>query len=111
MFSQIRILQESLTNDLLSDHEEGVLCQAGSQRILDLLLQNGFTLKDQTTEDEKSVWTLVQNGGGDSEQPVHPDNPNDENAADAGGEDQGGDDEGEHKEGGGEEEEEEQANE
>ncbi len=102
MFSQIRILQESLTNDLLSDHEDGVLCQAGSQRILDILLQNGFTLKDQTTEDEKTLWTVVQSDGGDSEQPVHPDN-----AADAGNEDQGGDDEGEQKD----EEEEEEANE
>ncbi|CAF1061913.1 unnamed protein product [Adineta steineri] len=99
----IRILQDTLTNELLSDHDEGVLCQDGSQRILDILLQHGFVLENQTTEDDKTVWTLVQNGdGNDSEHPVQPPNPDatadNENEGDAAdGEQGGGDEEGENK--------------
>jgi hypothetical protein len=97
--SQIRILQENLTNDFLSDHEEGVLCQDAPQRILDILRQNGFTLKNQTNDDQKTLWTVVKNGGSNTEHSDEP-NPtsNDDNEADAEGEDQGGDDEGENKE-------------
>ncbi len=109
-FSQIHILQEALTNDLIPDHEEGVLCQDGPQHILDILQQNGFTLQNQTNDEQKALWTVAQNGGGgggDTEQPDEPTpTTNDDNEADAQGENQGGGaDEGENKEGGGEEEE------
>ncbi|CAF3319090.1 unnamed protein product [Rotaria socialis] len=107
----IRILQESLTNDLLSDHAEGVLCQESSQRVLDILSQNGFTLQNETNEGDKTLWTVAKESGDDSEQPVVPQDadstPNDGNQADADAGDNGGDDEPGNKEeeGGAEEEE------
>ncbi|CAF2420174.1 unnamed protein product [Rotaria sp. Silwood2] len=116
----IRILQENLTNDLLSDHEQGVLCQENSQRILDILRQNGFTLQNQTNKDDKTLWIVAQDGGNNSEQPVAPPDsntiPNDGNDANADGEDHGGNNEAgnkeeeeeEEEEGGQEEDEEEQ---
>ncbi|CAF1462490.1 unnamed protein product [Rotaria magnacalcarata] len=110
----IRILQESLTNDLLSDHADGVLCQESSQRVLDILSQNGFTLQNETNEDDKTLWTVAKESGGDSEQPVAPQDadstPNDGNQADADAGDNGGDGEAGNKEeeGGGEEEQQQQ---
>ncbi|CAF0828655.1 unnamed protein product [Rotaria sp. Silwood1] len=98
----IRILQDSLTNDLLSDHEQGVLCQENPQRILDILRQNGYTLQNQTNEDDKTLWVVSQGGGNNNEQPVNPPDsntrPNDGNDADADGEGHGGDDEAGNKE-------------
>ncbi len=105
---QIRILQEALTNDLLSDNEEGVLCQDTPQRILDILKQNGFTLQNQTNDEQKTLWTVIQNGGDEGNNTEQPDesNPaaNDDNEADAEGEGQGG---GDDEDGNKEEEEEE----
>ncbi|CAF5177539.1 unnamed protein product, partial [Rotaria magnacalcarata] len=110
----IRTLQENFSNDRLSDHAEGVLCEDAPQRVLDVLRRNGFSLQKQTTGDQKALWTLVQSGGGGSHdgghQPVPPPapqpTPSDENEGDAGGEENneegGGEGEGE-----GEEEEEE----
>ncbi|CAF3457274.1 unnamed protein product, partial [Rotaria sp. Silwood2] len=111
----IRTLQENISNDLLSDHEEGVLCQDGPQRILDVLRRNGFTLQKQTTDHNKALWTLIQSGGsshGGDHQPVpppapHP-TPTGEEDEDAGREEQGEDDNKEGEEG--EQEEEEEAN-
>jgi hypothetical protein len=78
---------------LLSDHGEGVLCQANPESILEILLQHGFTLQNQTNEDDKAVWTVAKNGG-NNEQSDEPNPPsNDDNEADADAEDQGGDDE------------------
>ena len=79
LFLKIRILQENISNDLLSDHEEGVLCQDDPQRILDVLRQNGFTLQTQTNGDDKASWTLEQtngNSGDEGHQPVQPPAPN-----------------------------------
>ncbi len=109
---QIRTLQENISNDLLSDHAEGVLCQEGPQRVLDVLRRNGFTLQKQTTDSNKALWTLVQSGGssgGDGgHHPVPPPapqpTPSGDNDADAGAEDEG---ENNEEEGGGEDEEEE----
>ncbi|CAM4788966.1 unnamed protein product [Rotaria magnacalcarata] len=112
----IRTLQENFSNDRLSDHAEGVLCEDAPQRVLDVLRRNGFSLQKQTTGDQKALWTLVQSGGGGGgshdggHQPVPPPapqpTPSDENEGDAGGEENneegGGEGEGE-----GEEEEEE----
>ncbi len=78
---------------MLSDHGEGVLCQANPESILEILLQHGFTLQNQTNEDDKAVWTVAKNGG-NNEQSDEPNPPsNDDNEADADAEDQGGDDE------------------
>ncbi|CAF1541091.1 unnamed protein product [Rotaria sp. Silwood1] len=75
----IRTLQENISNDLLSDHAEGVLCQDSPQRILDVLRRNGFTLQKQTTDHNKALWTLVQSGGSSHDhgghQPVPPPAP------------------------------------
>ncbi|CAF0925200.1 unnamed protein product [Adineta ricciae] len=110
----IRILQETLTNELLSDHADGVLCNEGSQRVLDILLQNGFTLQNQSDEDGKTTWVVEKGGDGESDRSVQPpDSSNttdaDENGDDAGNEDQGGGEEGGEEDGeeGGEEKEEE----
>ena len=118
---QIRTLQENISNDLLSDHSEGVLCQEGPQRVLAVLRQNGFTLQKQTTDSNRALWTLVQSGGGSSgsgggggHHPVPPPapqpTPGDDNDADAGQEDEGEGGEGEEGEGEGEEEETEEQN-
>ncbi|CAF3027441.1 unnamed protein product [Rotaria socialis] len=115
----IRTLQENFSNDRLSDHAEGVLCQDAPQRVLDVLRRNGFTLQKQTTSNPKALWTLAQGGGGGGggdHQPVPPPapqpTPSDENEGDAGGEDQGGEENkeegGGEGEGEGEEEEEEE---
>ncbi|UJR21697.1 hypothetical protein I4U23_024774 [Adineta vaga] len=99
----IRTLQENLSNDSLADHSEGVLCQDGPQRILDVLRRNGFTLQKQTTDTNKALWTLVQSGGSSGGHQPHPTPaphpaPTDENNADTGAEDQGGENEGENNE-------------
>ena len=92
-----------MTNDLLSDHADGVLCQVGPDRVLDVLQQNGFTLQNQSNDGGKAVWTVVQgeSSGGDSDKP-NDQNPRsaEDNEGDGDAEDQGGDDEGE---GGGDE--------
>ncbi|CAF1004558.1 unnamed protein product [Rotaria sordida] len=105
----IRILQENISNDLLSDHQEGVLCQEGPQRVLDVLRRNGFNIQKQTTDHHKALWTVVQSGGsshgGGGHQPVppppHP-TPTGENDEDAGREEQGGDENNEGEGEGGE---------
>ncbi|CAF0939223.1 unnamed protein product [Rotaria sordida] len=100
----IRILQDNLTNDLLSDNEQGVLCRANSQRILDILRQNGFTLQNQTNEDDRTLWIVVKGSGDNNEQPVNPQDPNDGNDGNADGGDEA--ENKEEEEGGGEEDEE-----
>ncbi|CAF3966714.1 unnamed protein product [Adineta steineri] len=111
----IRILQENLANDRLSDHSDGVLCQDGPQRVLDVLRRNGFTLQKQTTESNRALWTLVQSGGssggssGGHQPPPQPHpTPDANNDGNEGGEDQGGENEEEGGEGEGEGEEEEE---
>lgn len=110
-FPQIRILQETLTNDLLSDHEQGVLCQVEPQRVLDILRQNGFNLQKQENEEEKTSWTVVKDGEGGEKPDASNPTPNNENEGEGDGEEQGGGDGGdegedENKEGEGEGEEE-----
>ena len=89
---------------MLSDHAEGVLCQAAPQRVLDILRQNGFQLQNQSNDDGKAVWTVVQNGGsgdGNDAERSNDQNPRstdegegegegEDKAEDQGGEDQGG---------------------
>ena len=85
----------------MSDHEQGVLCQASPQRVLDILRQHGFTLQNESTQDQKAVWTVVQSGGeGHDQQPVHPHVPRstDEHEAEEAGEDQPAEGEEENKE-------------
>ncbi|CAF4349728.1 unnamed protein product, partial [Adineta steineri] len=108
----------NLANDRLSDHSDGVLCQDGPQRVLDVLRRNGFTLQKQTTESNRPLWTLVQSGGssggssGGHQPPPQPHpTPDANNDGNEGGEDQGGENEeegggGEGEGEGGEEEEE-----
>ena len=98
---------------MLSDHVDGVLCQGNPQRILDILRQNGFTLENENTDDQKASWTVVQGGHGDGgEQPVHPPapHPTHDNEADGGDEEEraGGDAEEEEEKKDEEEEEEEE---
>ena len=94
-------MQENVSNDSLSDHERGVLCQAAPQRILDVLQQKGFAMQNQT-EERRAIWTLVQGGGGSHQPPApHPTpsggghqppapqpTPGGENDADQGGEEE-----------------------
>lgn len=95
---------------MLSDHADGVLCQAAPQRVLDVLRQNGFHLQNQSNDDGKAVWTVVQNGGdGEDAERANDRNPRstdkDEGGAEedaAGGNDDGGG--GEEAEGGNEDE-------
>jgi hypothetical protein len=94
----------------LSDHEQGVLCQDGPQRVLGVLRQNGFTLQKQTTSSDKALWTLVQNGDAAAPPPHQPVEPQPTPSGDA---EESGDNQGENNEGGeeeaaGEEEEEEE---
>ena len=100
-------MQENLSQEVLSDHENGVLVQEGPQRVLEVLRRNGFNLLKQTTDTASALWTLAQSGGGGSAQPhpvpapvPHP-TPSGDGEADAAGEDQAE----EEGEGGDEEEE------
>ncbi len=93
---------------MLSDHADGVVCQVGPDRVLDVLRQNGFTVQNQSNDDGKAVWTVVQGeSSADNADKPNDQNPksNEDNEGDGDAEDQGGDDEGEGG-GGGEEEEE-----
>lgn len=91
---------------MLSDHAEGVLCQAAPQRVLDILLQNGFQLENQSNDDGKALWTVVQNGGGggggDDAERANDQNPRStdegEGEAEGEGDDQGGEDQGGNEE-------------
>ncbi len=76
---------------MLSDHADGVLCQAGPDRVLDVLRQNGFILQNQSNNGGKAVWTVVQNGnGGDADKPNdHNPTSNEDNEGDGDAEDQG----------------------
>ena len=58
-------------------------------------------MQDESTQDQKAVWTVVQGGGeGHDQQPVHPHVPRstDEQEADEGGDEQAGEGEEENKE-------------
>ena len=69
--------------------------------MLDVLRQNGFTVQNESTDDGKTSWTVVQSGG-EHERSVHPEEPNptadEENEAEAAEEDQGDEGAGENKE-------------
>ena len=104
-------MQENISTDAFSDHDQGVLCQDGPQRILEVLRRNGFTLQKQTTDNDRALWTLVQSGsgsggGGAPYQPVNPPAPQ-PTPSGGGDADAEGEDQGENNEEGGEEEEEE----
>ena len=89
-------MQETLTNDNLSDHADGVLCQATPQHVLDVLSQHGFSVQDENDEGERTVWTVTQGGAsGDGEERVQPSGGHEAEAdgdgAPAADEEQGGD--------------------
>lgn len=90
-------MQESLTNDNLSDHADGVLCQATPQHVLDVLSQHGFSVQDENDEGERTTWTVTQGGAG--EERVHPSGGHeaegDGHGAGGGGDEEQGGDEGE----------------
>lgn len=82
-----------------------MLCQEGSERVLDALRQNGFTVENESTDDGKTTWTLVQSGSehersGHSEEPTPAgDEQNEAEAAEEEQADEGaGDEKGEEEE-------------
>lgn len=76
---------------MLSDHAEGVLCQVAPQRVLDVLLQNGFQLQNQSNEDGKAVWTVVQGGSnGEDAERANDQNPRSTDEGEAEGDAEGG---------------------
>ena len=115
----IRVLQESCTNDKLSDHEKGVQCLHPIAHIIQVFEKAGFTVTTQTTAGSRKLWMLTKtdeggsNSGGSSGQNPsggnHGQNPDDNETGENEGDDEGeGEGEGEGEEEGEEEEEEEE---
>lgn len=72
----IRILQESCTNEKLSDHEKGVQCTDPAAHILDVFQRAGFSVTSQSKAGSRKLWMLTKTGeGGGSSQPSNPSKP------------------------------------
>ena len=68
----IRLLQESCTNEKLSDHEKGVQCTDPPAHILEVFQRAGFTVSSQSSSGGRKLWMLTKTGEGGSSQPTNP---------------------------------------
>jgi hypothetical protein len=68
----IRILQESCSNDNLSDNEKGVQCTHPPAHILDVLKRAGFSVTSQSNAGSRKMWMLTKTDAGGASQPSHP---------------------------------------
>jgi hypothetical protein len=64
----IRLLQESCTNEKLSDNERGVQCTDPPAHILDAFKRAGFTVTTSTTAESRKLWMLTKTSEGDAGQ-------------------------------------------
>ena len=71
----IRLLQESCSNDNLSDHEKGVQCTHPPAHILDVLKNAGFSVTSQSTAGSRKMWMLTKTGESGGSEPSHPPAP------------------------------------
>jgi len=68
----IRLLQESCTNEKLSDHEKGVQCTDPPAHILNVFESAGFSVTSQSNTGSRKLWILTKTGEGGSSQPSNP---------------------------------------
>ncbi len=68
----IQLLQESCTNEKLSDHEKGVQCTDPPAHILEVFNRAGFSVTSQSTAGSRKLWILTKTGEGGSSQPTVP---------------------------------------
>ncbi len=68
----IRLLQESCTNEKLSDHEKGVQCTDPPAHIVDVFKRAGFSVTSQAKSGGRKLWILTKTGEGGSSEPSHP---------------------------------------
>ena len=68
----IRLLQESCTNEKLSDNEKGVQCTDPPAHIIDVFQRAGFTVSSQSSSGGRKLWMLTKTGEGGSSQPTNP---------------------------------------
>ncbi|UJR28070.1 hypothetical protein I4U23_009326 [Adineta vaga] len=68
----IRLLQESCTNEKLSDHDKGVQCTDPPAHILEVFKRSGFTVTSESTSGSRKLWMLTKTGEGGSSQPSGP---------------------------------------
>ncbi|CAF1457864.1 unnamed protein product [Didymodactylos carnosus] len=60
----IRILQQSCTNEKLSDDEKGVQCADPPAHILQVFKNAGFTVTAETTSGGRKLWILTKTSEG-----------------------------------------------
>jgi hypothetical protein len=80
----IRILQESCSNQKLSDHEKGVQCVDPPAHIIDTFKAAGFTVTSTSTADSRKIWMLTKTGEGGAGHSTKPTEKKDEEPADDG---------------------------
>jgi hypothetical protein len=68
----IRLLQESCTNEKLSDHEKGVQCTDPPAHIVGVFQRAGFSVTSQANSGGRKLWILTKTGEGGSSEPSHP---------------------------------------
>lgn len=56
----IQILQETLTNDRLCDHEMGVQCSDSAQVVLGVFTNAGFEVISEHGAGERKLWTIIK---------------------------------------------------
>lgn len=56
----IQILQETLTNDRLCDHEMGVQCSDSVRAVLDVFQGAGFEVISEHGAGERKLWTIIK---------------------------------------------------
>jgi hypothetical protein len=71
----IRLLQESCTNEKLSDHDKGVQCSDPPAHIVDVFKRAGFSVTSESTGGSRKLWMLTKTGGSDSGEPSKPPGP------------------------------------
>lgn len=76
----IRILQESCTNEKLSDNEKGVQCTDPPAHILAAFKNSGFSVLTSSTAGSRKIWMLTKTGEGGNSNPT----PAEEEPADEG---------------------------
>jgi hypothetical protein len=67
----IQILQQSCTNEKLSDHEKGVQCTDPPAHIVEAFKNVGFTVTTSAETDGRKIWLLTktsESGDGDQEE-------------------------------------------
>jgi hypothetical protein len=62
----IQILQESCTNEKLSDHEKGVQCIDPPAHIVETFQRAGFSVTSSSNSGSRKIWLLTKTGESDA---------------------------------------------